>query len=65
MPDATRGAIDRVQAFIDGRKAFRSRLNLRGNPVPDRIIAEYGYLDIHDLQAVVDAATSGRSVPPT
>ncbi len=46
----------RVQKFIDARRTYRSRFPKGRNPVPDRITAEYGYLDINDLQALVNAA---------
>lgn len=53
-------AAARVRTFIEARKAYRSRLNPHIiKPSPDRIIAEYGYLDMNDLQTLVDAA--GRS----
>lgn len=54
-PDVLEAAA-RVQAFLDGRKAYRSRLDPSvTRPLPDRIIAQYGYLDVGDLQAIVDA----------
>lgn len=57
----TRAAVDRVRTFIAAREHHAAPMRAaekRGgsrNIVPNRIIAQYGYLDMTDLAAICDA----------
>lgn len=61
MSEDCKAATDRVRTFVAARERHHAparraeKFGGAKNPVPDRIIAQYGYLDMGDLLTICDA----------